>query len=560
MRRTARSRKLAAMPPTLELESVRRAVDSWLTPRRALTASIASVAAVTLIAAAPSSPYHPVLPDDRPGGPLGLLARALFLGHLPHAVLIVLGFVAMLASGIGFLLILRACERGLIPVRTVITLTLSYSAVIMLLPLLLSRDVFSYAYYGRIFSQYHGNPYVDTPANYPANDLNKYVWFGWRDTPSVYGPVFVWVAAAITAIFHSIQDTIVAFRAIAVAATVGSVWFVGRLVQRVRPSKTAYAMAFIGLNPVVLFHTAGGGHVDALVMLSIAAAIYLVATGRELPATAVLTIGAMVKVSAAVPLILLIAYVLCRTPVPKRPRVLLKHLGLAVALSLVAALPFFQTTNPTLGMMQLVQHASWIAPPELFERIFQAFGEVVAGKLGAALGVVIARVGMYAALGVGLFLVLKQVLRKASSQDLRYLSAAWGWALLVMMLFSPTLFPWYFCWVLPVAWALPRVPRRTLELSFLALVTSQLTTESLLLPGWMHVDLAIGHPILVILLVWFLRDLWLRLKQDVPLDAETDAVARSRQTRSAHQSRDEEPLRIPQARGDEPAASDGYQA
>ena len=41
----------------------------------------------------------------------------------------------------------------------------------------------------------------------------------------------------------------------------------------------------------------------------------------------------------------------------------------------------------------------------------------------------------------------------------------------------------------------------------------------------MHVDLAIGHPILVIVLVWFLRDLYLRLKHDVPLDAETEGVA-----------------------------------
>jgi hypothetical protein len=44
----------------------------------------------------------------------------------------------------------------------------------------------------------------------------------------------------------------------------------------------------------------------------------------------------------------------------------------------------------------------------------------------------------------------------------------------------------------------------------------------------MHVDLAIGHPILVIVLVWFLRDLYLRLKHDVPLDAETEDVVLER--------------------------------
>ena len=188
----------------------------------------------------------------------------------------------------------------------------------------------------------------------------------------------------------------------------------------------------------------------------------------------------------------------------------------------MAALPFLQRSNPTLGMVELVQHGSWIAPPALVERILEALGELLAGEVGASIGVIMARLGMFAALATGLFLVLRQVVRHAKEGSVSFLAAAWGWGFLLMMLFSPTLFPWYFAWVLPVAWALPLVPRRTLELSFLALVTASLTTENFQLPAWMHVDLAIGHPVLVIVLVWFLHDLWLRLKYDVPLDAETD--------------------------------------
>ena len=142
------------------------------------------------------------------------------------------------------------------------------------------------------------------------------------------------------------------------------------------------------------------------------------------------------------------------------------------------------------------------------------------GHIGGVVGIVLARIGMYASLAAGLFLIIKQVARRAANQDLAYLGAAWGWSLLVMMLFSPTLFPWYFCWVLPVAWALPLVPRRTLEIGFLALCTSQLTTENFQLPGWMHINLPIGHPVLVVLLVWFLHDLWRHLHDDVPLDEE----------------------------------------
>jgi hypothetical protein len=528
--------------------SVRSAVDAWLSPRRAVAASVASFSVVALIAGTQASPYHPVLPDVRSDGPVGLLARVLLLNHVPHGLLIALGFVAMLAAGAAFLVVLYACELGMLSLRTVITLTLVYCGVILLLPLLLSRDVFSYAYYGRIVTNYGGNPYVDTPSSYPANDLFRFTWPGWRSTPSVYGPVFVWMAAAITGMFRSIPQTIFAFRAVAVGATLGSVWFLVGLVQRIRPSKAAYAVAFIGLNPIVLFHTAGGGHVDALVMLAIAAAAYLVVTERPLPATAVLTLGALVKVSAAVPLVLLIVYLVTRAEPGRRRRVLATYVGLTGGIALVCALPFLQRSNPTLGMVQLVQHASWIAPPELAERIFQGIGELIAGHAGGTVGIVVARLGMYAALASGLFLIARQVARLARHEGFEYLAGAWGWALMLMMLFSPTLFPWYFCWVLPVAWALPKVPRRTLEIAFLALCTSQLTTENFQLPSWMHINMPIGHPILVVLLVWFMRDLWLRIRHDVPLDADVDVVA------VARASRGEAVLTIPEAEGLAPEA------
>jgi hypothetical protein len=218
----------------------------------------------------------------------------------------------------------------------------------------------------------------------------------------------------------------------------------------------------------------------------------------------------------------LIVYVASRADPDRRSRVLATHLGLSIGIAAAASIPFMQATNPSLGIVQLVSHASWIAPPELLERLFQGVGKLVAGHTGGVIGVVLARVGMYTSLAAGVLFIIKQVARRAAHEGLSYLGAAWGWSLLVVMLFSPTLFPWYFCWVLPVAWALPLVPRRTLEIAFLALCTSQLTTERSQLPGWMHINLPIGHPVLVVLLVLFARDLWRHFRDDVPLDEEIE--------------------------------------
>ena len=96
------------MPLDKPLDAVHRTVDTWLTPRRAIAASVASMTVIALIAATPGSPYQPVLPEETGAGPLGVLARLLWLHRLPHGVLIALGFVAMMAAGIAFLLVLYA--------------------------------------------------------------------------------------------------------------------------------------------------------------------------------------------------------------------------------------------------------------------------------------------------------------------------------------------------------------------------------------------------------------------------------------------------------------------
>src|SRR5438309_4691950 len=152
------------------------------------------------------------------------------LTRLSNDTLVIVGLLAMIAAGASFLLVLYAAARGMLPMRTVVTLAVCYQVAILLLPLLLSRDVFSYSYYGRIVSRYGGNPYVQTPANFPQDPLSRFIWPEWRNTPSVYGPLFVWLAAAITAVFHSIPGTIVAFKVVAVGAMVGSMAIVRSLV------------------------------------------------------------------------------------------------------------------------------------------------------------------------------------------------------------------------------------------------------------------------------------------------------------------------------------------
>src|SRR6266511_3971092 len=190
--------------------------------------------------------------------------------------------------------VLREAWQGTVSPRTVIGLAVTYHVAVLFLPLLFSRDVYSYAFYGRIAAVYHANPYVATPSNFPSDPLAQYVGPRWVGTPAVYGPLFTLLSSGVARLFGSVGASIAAFRFIAIAASLATIAVLAPLVRMVRPDREAFAVAMIGLNPVVLFQSVASGHNDLLVALAIAGALALVFAGKELPATAALSLGAMV--------------------------------------------------------------------------------------------------------------------------------------------------------------------------------------------------------------------------------------------------------------------------
>jgi hypothetical protein len=495
-------------------------------PRAALAASVASFVFVALVAATPGSPFTPMLPSE-PDGPFRWVAELVGLDTLHGNGLAAVGVVAVSFAAIAFLLVLRECRRGTISPRTAIGLAVAFHVAVLLLPLLFSRDVYSYAYYGKIASTFHANPYVSTPADYPNDVLASFVGPKWVDTPAVYGALWTQVSALVTRAADDVAAIVSTFRVIAIAASLATVFVVGGLVRRVRPEREAFAVALVGLNPVVLFQSAASGHNDLLVALAIATALALVFSGRELWATAALALGALVKVTAAVPLLLLWVAVAARRPRGERIRAVAPHVLLAAALALVAAAPFANTADPTLGVVELGSHEGWLAPSRFFRRLFDALS-------GDVLGFV-PRIAFAVVAVIAVVLVARSLWRRGPEIGSALVGASWGWGLLCLMLLGPVLLPWYVTWALPLGWLLPRVPRTVLIGTGLALTVSQWTSEPAAFGSAYDANLLFGHyvvtPVVIGLLGWLLLDLWRRVRSGAPLEdepAEVSATARER--------------------------------
>jgi hypothetical protein len=461
-----------------------------------------------------------VLPSE-PGGPFRWLAELIGLDGVHGSALAVVGLVAVALAAAAFLFVLREAWRGGVSPRAVLWLSIAYLAGVLLLPLLFSRDVYSYAYYGRIAAVYDANPYVATPADYPSDALAAFVGQKWVDTPSVYGPLWTQVSSLVVLAFDRAADWVAAFRLIAVGASLATLLVVSRLVRRVRPEREAFALVLIGLNPVVVFQSVASGHSDVLVMLSVAGALALVFGGRERWATVVLALGVLVKATAAVPLLLLWVAVAARRPRGERVRALVPHVGLAAALGLVAAAPFLNTSDPTLGMAELATHEGWLAPSRFFRRLFDAVG-------GDALSLV-PRIVFPLVLVAAIALLARAVASRAPATGVALVGASWGWGLLALMLLGPVLLPWYVTWALGTAWLMPRVPRTVLIATGVALTLSQWTSEPESFARAYDANILFGHyvvtPAVIGLLGWLLLDLWRRTRSGAPLEDEPREVS-----------------------------------
>lgn len=490
-----------------------------------------------VVAAAPRSPLQPVLaPGAEPGGPFVWIGRSVGLDRIGGAFPI-LSVLAVALGFAGFLAVLAAAWRGRVPAPLALGLAVAFHAALVLLPLVISRDVYSYIAHGQIVSLHDANPYVATPADFPSFLTRSLVGPKWVDTPSVYGPLFSHLAGLLTRVSSRLDVLVDTFRLLAIATSLAATVTIGAAVQRARPDRAAFAIVAFGLNPVILFQSAASGHNDLLVALSIAVSAWLVLSDRTLPAVGALTAGALVKATVFLPLVLLVAWVAWRRPVGDRVRALAIHAGLALAICLVVAVPFLQLEDPTLGMLELAGHEGWLAPSRFFGRVLDAVS-------GDTLGVV-ARAAFAVALVIVAVRLLGATVRAASRGAPRTeLLGAWGWALLALALLGPVLLPWYLAWSLPLVWVLPRAPRTVLIGLSAVLALSQWTAEPFRYPDAYGISVNVGRyvltPIVVGLLVWAAVDLRRRLAAPLPLHDEDGEAAEARDGRNGERHPDVE--------------------
>jgi hypothetical protein len=374
--------------------------------RCALLAGAAVLVAVTVCCALAWRSRSPLVPRDGGTGVHGSAATF---------------FVLLLAAFAAYLVGLALLRRGAPRLWAVAVIAAAVQLAPLAAPLLLSTDAWTYWDYGRVAAVHGRNPYVDAPSSFTGDPALARMGARWRDKTSVYGPAFTLASEPLARAAGSSADAAAwEYKVIAGLAALGSAGLAALVARR-----RALAAAFVGWNPVLALHLAGGGHNDAWIGLLVLGAITLAGSRRPGAAGATWVLAVAVK---WVPLV----FLLLRALEARSRRQRLGVTGLAVAAAVTTALATWRYGWRWLSALAPLADNARLETRYALPHRLQSAGVPRDVALGLAV----------AALAAGLLWLA----RRAAAGRARLALAA-----CLVLVTTPYLVVWYLGWVVPLA-------------------------------------------------------------------------------------------------------------
>lgn len=285
----ARLASPAAARPLPRARSRARGRD-WRAPAAAGALAVMSLAALGMVLTAASGVDRRVVNASRAGYPGWM--KGVF-GGLVGSPSNVRFYVLLLVMTAAYLVVVA--WSGSVPARATLGVIAGLHVLFVLAPPLLSRDVFNYVMYARVGALHGLNPYLHGTIAAPFDPSFPYVCC--HHSPNPYGPLFtlasyVLAPLGLPAAFWALKAAV----GLAGLGCVALVWKGARLLGR----DPLPAVALVGLNPVWLAFTIGGGHNDLIMELFAVGGVVAWLAGRQAAGAATVVVGLATKVSAAI--------------------------------------------------------------------------------------------------------------------------------------------------------------------------------------------------------------------------------------------------------------------
>jgi hypothetical protein len=349
--------------------------------------------------------------------------------------------VVLLVAWIGIGIIAR---RGEFRSRRVWIVLAAWGAPLFVGTPLFGRDVYSYIAQGELVR--HGfNPYAIAPQALGNGPLLSSVANVWHHTTSPYGPLFVELTRVVTSSSgHSLMIEVISFRLLMLFGVVLLMIFLPLIADQFGVNG-GVALWLGVLSPLALFSAVSSAHNDTLMLSLIAVALWLRLRGNWRWAVALFAVAATIKLPALAGIVFLVAG-------QWRHATWRIRAGIAFQSALISAAVLIGVTEAAgfgwfwLGStaLSIPTQLHVLTSPTVSVGLLLATLLHVVGVHDTSRNVVTATQHFGELLAV---LALAAIVLRTRSCNV---TRSFGIALLVVVMLSPTVWPWYFLWGITV--------------------------------------------------------------------------------------------------------------
>jgi hypothetical protein len=302
-------------------------------------------------------------------------------------------------------------------------------------------DLFNYIVQSLVLVQYHANPIVTPPAQFPKDPLMQLAG-GYFNAPSPYGPLGQLIDSLPVAIGRrNILASLLLLKFMFSAMLIISAFFIYKIISLIAPRFALPGALALAWNPFALFEFSVNGHNDIAMTLFIILAVLALTKEHHVWALMLLTASALVKFSSLPLIPLFFIYSSIHQPTIKKRIIYIIESILAFS-GLILAI-----WGPFWAGPQTLQYLLTITQSRLYS--FSIFlNDFSSNRIS---------VGQTKTIGWGLFEICYLYAMWLSSKNFLSLLKGCGITMFALLAFSATYIqPWYLIWPLVFAILIPQ--------------------------------------------------------------------------------------------------------
>ncbi len=231
------------------------------------------------------------------------------IGWFQRSLSTVIYLVILISLFTFYLAFLWLVKKGRLSVKQFWGLIIISSVILLFSYNAFSYDLFNYLFDARIFTFHGQNPYLFKALDFPTDPWINFMRWTHRTYP--YGPVWLGLTIPLSYLgFQVFLPTLFLFKALMVGSFLGTVYFIGRILEKISPDKKLLGMAFFAFNPLVIVESLVSAHQEVVMVFFSVVAFWFLLNKKYLPAFFFLFLSVGIKFATVflLPLFLVVIF------------------------------------------------------------------------------------------------------------------------------------------------------------------------------------------------------------------------------------------------------------